>query len=33
VPRLRLAQNDAADELLGRDPVALVVVMILNQQV
>jgi uncharacterized HhH-GPD family protein len=32
VPSLRIAQDDAADELLGRDPLALVVGMLLDQQ-
>jgi uncharacterized HhH-GPD family protein len=32
VPTLRIAQDDAADELLGRDPLALVVGMLLDQQ-
>jgi uncharacterized HhH-GPD family protein len=32
VPPLRIAQDDAADELLGRDPLALVVGMMLDQQ-
>src|SRR3954462_12139894 len=32
VPPLRLAQDDAADELLGRDPLALLVGMLLDQQ-
>jgi len=32
VPTLRIAQDDAADELLGRDPLALVIGMLLDQQ-
>src|SRR3954462_13422945 len=32
VPPLRLAQDDAADELLGRDPLALLIGMLLDQQ-
>jgi uncharacterized HhH-GPD family protein len=32
VPTLTLAQNPAADELLGRDPLALVIGMLLDQQ-
>jgi uncharacterized HhH-GPD family protein len=32
VPTLRIAQDPAADELLGRDPLALVVGMMLDQQ-
>jgi uncharacterized HhH-GPD family protein len=32
VPTLRIAQDDAADELLGRDPLALVLGMMLDQQ-
>jgi uncharacterized HhH-GPD family protein len=32
VPTLRIAQDDAADELLGRDPLALLVGMLLDQQ-
>jgi uncharacterized HhH-GPD family protein len=32
MPDLRIAQDDAADELLGRDPLALVVGMMLDQQ-
>jgi uncharacterized HhH-GPD family protein len=32
VPQIRIAQNDAADDLLGRDPLALVVGMLLDQQ-
>jgi uncharacterized HhH-GPD family protein len=32
VPQLRLAQDDAADELLGRDPLALLIGMLLDQQ-
>src|SRR4051812_1434640 len=31
VPALRIAQDEAADELLGRDPLALVVDMLLDQ--
>jgi hypothetical protein len=31
VPTLRIAQDDAADELLGRDPLALVIGMLLDQ--
>jgi hypothetical protein len=31
VPNLHLAQDDAADELLGRDPLALVLGMLLDQ--
>jgi hypothetical protein len=31
VPRLCIAQDDAADELLGRDPLALVLGMLLDQ--
>jgi hypothetical protein len=31
VPTLRIAQDDAADELLGRDPLALVLGMLLDQ--
>lgn len=33
VPQLRIAQDAAADELLGRDPLALVVGMLLDQQI
>ena len=33
VPTLRIAQDDAADELLGRDPLALLIGMLLDQQV
>ena len=32
MPTLRIAQDDAADELLGRDPLALVIGMLLDQQ-
>jgi uncharacterized HhH-GPD family protein len=32
VPTLRIAQDDAADELLGRDPLALVLGMLFDQQ-
>jgi uncharacterized HhH-GPD family protein len=32
VPTLHLAQDDAADELLGRDPLALLIGMLLDQQ-
>jgi uncharacterized HhH-GPD family protein len=32
VPQLRIAQDDAADELLSRDPLALVLGMLLDQQ-
>jgi uncharacterized HhH-GPD family protein len=32
VPLLRIAQDDAADELLGRDPLALLIGMLLDQQ-
>jgi uncharacterized HhH-GPD family protein len=32
VPTLRIAQDEAADELLGRDPLALVIGMLLDQQ-
>jgi hypothetical protein len=31
VPILRIAQDDAADELLGRDPLALVLGMLLER--
>jgi hypothetical protein len=31
VPQIHIAQNDAADDLLGRDPLALVVGMLLDQ--
>ena len=31
VPNLRIAQDDAADELLGRDPLALLIAMLLDQ--
>jgi hypothetical protein len=31
VPRLCIAQDDAADELLGRDPLALLIGMLLDQ--
>jgi hypothetical protein len=33
VPILRLAQDPAADELLGRDPLALLVGMLLDQHI
>ncbi|HEY0561191.1 MAG TPA: hypothetical protein VGD03_12945 [Frankiaceae bacterium] len=32
MPQLHIAQDDAADELLGRDPLALLVGMLLDQQ-
>jgi hypothetical protein len=32
VPTLRIAQDPAADELLGRDPLALLLGMLLDQQ-
>jgi uncharacterized HhH-GPD family protein len=32
VPNLRIAQDEAADELLGRDPLALLIGMLLDQQ-
>jgi hypothetical protein len=32
VPPLRIAQDPAADELLGRDPLALLIGMLLGQQ-
>lgn len=32
VPQLRIAQDDAADDLLGRDPLALLIGMLLDQQ-
>jgi uncharacterized HhH-GPD family protein len=32
VPQLRIAQDDAADEMLGRDPLALVLGMLFDQQ-
>jgi uncharacterized HhH-GPD family protein len=32
VPTLRIAQDDAADKLLGRDPLALLIGMLLDQQ-
>src|ERR671916_596317 len=32
VPTLRIAQDDAADELLSRDPLALLIGMLLDQQ-
>jgi uncharacterized HhH-GPD family protein len=32
VPQLRIAQDDGADELLGRDPLALLLGMLLDQQ-
>jgi hypothetical protein len=31
VPQLRIAQDDAADELLSRDPLALMIGMLLDQ--
>jgi hypothetical protein len=31
VPQIRIAQDDAADDLLGRDPLALVLGMLLDQ--
>jgi hypothetical protein len=31
VPTLRITQDDAADELLGRDPLALLIGMLLDQ--
>ena len=33
VPTIRIAQDAAADELLGRDPLALLVGMLLDQHV
>jgi hypothetical protein len=33
VPTLRIAQDPVADELLGRDPLALVLGMLLDQHV
>jgi hypothetical protein len=33
VPTLRISQDDAADELLGRDPLALVLGMLFDQHV
>jgi hypothetical protein len=33
VPTLRIAQDDAADEMLGRDPLALVLGMLFDQNV
>jgi hypothetical protein len=33
VPTLTLAQNPAADELLGRDPLALLIGMLLEQHI
>jgi hypothetical protein len=33
VPTLHLSQDDAADELLGRDPLALLIGMLLDQHV
>jgi hypothetical protein len=33
VPTLRIAQDDAADDLLSRDPLALVLGMLLDQHV
>jgi hypothetical protein len=32
VPQLRIAQGPAADEMLGRDPLALVLGLMLDQQ-
>ncbi|SDE66623.1 uncharacterized HhH-GPD family protein [Blastococcus fimeti] len=32
MPTIRIAQDDAADELLGRDPLALLIGMLLDQQ-
>ena len=32
MPTLRIAQDDSADELLGRDPLALLIGMLLDQQ-
>ncbi|MCZ2860154.1 hypothetical protein [Blastococcus sp. VKM Ac-2987] len=32
MPTLRIAQDDAADELLGRDPLALLLGMLLDQR-
>ncbi len=31
MPNIRIAQDDAADELLGRDPLALLIGMLLDQ--
>jgi len=31
MPTLRIAQDDVADELLGRDPLALLIGMLLDQ--
>lgn len=33
MPTLSIAQDDAADELLGRDPLALLIGMLLDQHV
>jgi hypothetical protein len=33
VPTLRIAQDDAADELLSRDPLALLIGLLLDQHV
>jgi len=33
VPTLRIAQDDVADELLSRDPLALLIGMLLDQHV
>lgn len=33
MPTLRIAQDDAADELLGRDPLALLIGMLLDQRI
>jgi hypothetical protein len=33
VPELRIAQDDAADDLLGRDPLVLLLGMLLDQHV
>jgi hypothetical protein len=33
VPNVTIAQDDAADELLSRDPLALLIGMLLNQHV
>ena len=33
MPQLRITQDDAADDLLGRDPLALVLGMMLDQHV
>jgi hypothetical protein len=32
VPTLRIAEDDAADDLLGRDPLALLIGMLLDQR-